>query len=44
LWLDDTDSVSTYLPAFNTLGESAVYGADAQSVISRAQRTVRTGS
>ncbi|MEU5892531.1 helix-turn-helix transcriptional regulator [Streptomyces sp. NPDC047461] len=41
IWLDDADSVATYSKVWNTLRESAVYGADAQNVISRAQRTVR---
>ncbi|MFG2671346.1 helix-turn-helix domain-containing protein [Streptomyces sp. NPDC048445] len=41
LWLDDTDLVTTYLKAWNTLRESAVYGADAQNVILRVQRSVR---
>jgi transcriptional regulator with XRE-family HTH domain len=38
LWLDDADSVATYLRVWNTLSESAVYGADAQAVIARARR------
>ncbi|MEU6376828.1 helix-turn-helix transcriptional regulator [Streptomyces sp. NPDC046909] len=38
LWLDDSDSVATYLRVWNTLAESAVYGADAQNVITRARR------
>lgn len=41
LWLDDTDNVATYLRIWHTLEESAVYGADAQSIITRAQRSVR---
>ncbi|MFF3891411.1 helix-turn-helix domain-containing protein [Streptomyces sp. NPDC001914] len=41
LWLDDADTVSTYLRTWRTLRESAVYGADAQAVITRAQRAVR---
>ncbi|MEU6064454.1 helix-turn-helix transcriptional regulator [Streptomyces sp. NPDC047082] len=38
LWLDDTDTVATYLRVWDTLRESAVYGVDAQNVISRARR------
>lgn len=34
-WLDDGNSVSTYLKVWRTLAESAVFGADAQTVISR---------
>jgi transcriptional regulator with XRE-family HTH domain len=41
LWLDDDDSVATYLRVWNALRDSAVYGADAQTVITRAQRSVR---
>ncbi|MFJ9376814.1 helix-turn-helix domain-containing protein [Streptomyces sp. NPDC101455] len=41
IWLDDADSVATYQRVWNTLRESAVYGADAQNVITRAQRVVR---
>lgn len=41
LWLDDTDSVATYLRVWNTLRESAVYGADAHNVINRARRNQR---
>jgi transcriptional regulator with XRE-family HTH domain len=40
LWLDDTDSVATYLRVWSTLRESAVYGADAQNVIARVRRAV----
>ncbi|MET7363808.1 helix-turn-helix transcriptional regulator [Streptomyces sp. NPDC005562] len=40
LWLDDDDNVATYLRIWRTLGESAVYGADAQMIIARAQRAV----
>lgn len=38
LWIDDTVSVKTYLRTWRTLRESAVYGSDAQAVISRARR------
>ncbi|MDX3019849.1 helix-turn-helix domain-containing protein [Streptomyces acidiscabies] len=41
LWLDDDDSVATYMRVWDTLRESAVYGVDAQSVISRARRSVQ---
>lgn len=41
LWLDDDDNVATYLRIWHTLSESAVYGADAQAAITRAQRFVR---
>ncbi|CCK30376.1 transcriptional regulator [Streptomyces davaonensis JCM 4913] len=40
IWLDDTDSVATYMRVWHTLRESAVYGLDAQALITRAQRTV----
>ncbi|CAL9432849.1 helix-turn-helix domain-containing protein [Streptomyces sp. enrichment culture] len=40
LWLDDADSVATYLRVWRTLEQSAVYGADAQNVISRARRAL----
>lgn len=38
LWLDDADSVAAYLRVWNTLRESAVYGADAHNVINAARR------
>ncbi|MFF4183001.1 helix-turn-helix domain-containing protein [Streptomyces sp. NPDC001691] len=37
LWIDDADSVATYLRVWNTLRESAVYGADAHRAIARAR-------
>jgi transcriptional regulator with XRE-family HTH domain len=40
LWLDDTDSVTTYTRVWETLAESAVYGTDAQNVIARARRSL----
>ena len=40
LWLDDEDSVATYLKVWYTLRESAVYGADAQNVVGRVRRTL----
>jgi transcriptional regulator with XRE-family HTH domain len=41
LWIDDGASVSTYLRAWRTLRESAVYGADAQRVIGAARQALR---
>ncbi|MFI9823222.1 helix-turn-helix domain-containing protein [Streptomyces sp. NPDC052013] len=38
LWLDDQETVGSYLRVWRTLRESAVYGADAQNVISRVRR------
>ncbi|MFE6841621.1 helix-turn-helix domain-containing protein [Streptomyces sp. NPDC057686] len=40
LWLDDADSVATHLRVWNTLRESAVYGGEAQRVISEARRAL----
>ncbi|MEU9134576.1 helix-turn-helix transcriptional regulator [Streptomyces sp. NPDC048404] len=40
LWIDDASSVDTYLRTWTTLRESAVYGADAQTVINRARRAL----
>ncbi|GAB2731884.1 helix-turn-helix domain-containing protein [Streptomyces bullii] len=40
LWLDDADSIATYMRVWGTLSESAVYGADAQNIISRVRRTI----
>lgn len=40
LWIDDADSIATYLQVWKTLRESAVYGADAHRVITRAQSTL----
>lgn len=40
LWLDDADTVASYLRVWETLRESAVYGADAQNVIGRARRAL----
>ncbi|MFE4058282.1 helix-turn-helix domain-containing protein [Streptomyces sp. NPDC059096] len=41
LWLDDADSVATYLRVWATLQESAVYGVDAQNLISAVRRNLR---
>lgn len=40
LWLDDTDSVALYSKVWNTLRQSAVYGADAHNVINAARRAL----
>jgi len=40
VWLDDADSVATYLRVWQTLNESAVYGADAHNVINAARRAL----
>lgn len=40
LWIEDEASVRTYLRTWNTLKESAVYGADAHRVISAARRAL----
>ncbi|MGW5735138.1 MULTISPECIES: helix-turn-helix domain-containing protein [Streptomyces] len=42
LWIDDADSVATYLSVWKTLSESAVYGADAHNVINSARRSLNT--
>lgn len=40
LWIEDGASVSTYLRTWNTLRESAVYGADAHRIISAARQAL----
>ncbi|MGG7571983.1 helix-turn-helix domain-containing protein [Streptomyces sirii] len=40
LWLEDKDSITTYLKVWNLLRESAVYGTEAQNVINRARRSL----
>ncbi len=40
LWLDDEESVSLYTTVWNTLRESAVYGAAAHRVIARARSSL----
>ncbi|MFJ2130684.1 helix-turn-helix domain-containing protein [Streptomyces sp. NPDC087228] len=40
LWIDDEPSVSTYLRTWETLRQSAAYGADAQNLISAARRAL----
>ncbi|GGZ63707.1 transcriptional regulator [Streptomyces inusitatus] len=42
LWLDDTDTVALYRRVWDTLGESAVFGADAQRLITMARHTLTT--
>ncbi|MGI5338113.1 helix-turn-helix domain-containing protein [Streptomyces sp. CA-181903] len=42
LWLDDTDSVTTHLRTWHTLRESAVFGSDAQRLISQARHALST--
>lgn len=44
VWLNDADSLATYLRIWRTLRESAVYGADAHAVIARARRAVQSGA
>ncbi|MYU25508.1 helix-turn-helix transcriptional regulator [Streptomyces sp. SID8352] len=39
-WLDDAQTVAVYGRVWETLRESAVYGADAQALISRARRAL----
>lgn len=41
LWIDDEASVDVYLRTWKTLRQSAVYGVDAQNLISAARRTLR---
>ncbi|MFF8814293.1 DUF5753 domain-containing protein [Streptomyces pactum] len=43
LWLDDPETVATYLRVWQTLERSAVYGAEAQRVIHRARRSLDEG-
>ncbi|PWI42562.1 helix-turn-helix transcriptional regulator [Streptomyces sp. ICBB 8177] len=40
LWIDDADSIATYLRVWKTLQESAVYGNDAHNVINAARRAL----
>ncbi|WP_155055090.1 helix-turn-helix domain-containing protein [Streptomyces blattellae] len=40
LWIDDADSIALYLRTWRTLRESAVFGADAQNLISHARRSL----
>ncbi|WP_432035461.1 helix-turn-helix domain-containing protein [Streptomyces cucumeris] len=40
LWINDADSIALYLRAWNTLRESAVFGADAHRLIHEARRAL----
>ncbi|MGW7056332.1 helix-turn-helix domain-containing protein [Streptomyces sp. NPDC054887] len=40
LWIDDAASIAVYSKVWSTLSASAVYGADAHAVISRARRAL----
>ncbi|MEU6175352.1 helix-turn-helix transcriptional regulator [Streptantibioticus parmotrematis] len=40
LWIDDSDSIATYLRVWKSLQESAVYGNDAHNVINAARRAL----
>lgn len=40
LWLGDADTIALYKKVWNTLRESAVYGADAHNVIRSARRAL----
>jgi transcriptional regulator with XRE-family HTH domain len=40
LWLDDADSIGTYMRVWQTLRQSAVFGADAQRLIQKARRSL----
>ncbi|TJZ52913.1 helix-turn-helix domain-containing protein [Streptomyces piniterrae] len=40
LWIEDADSVATYLRTWQTLQKSAVYGADAHRIINRARHSI----
>ncbi|MFE5870789.1 helix-turn-helix domain-containing protein [Streptomyces roseifaciens] len=42
LWLDDAESVGLYLKVWQAFADSAVYGADAHRVITRARRALDT--
>lgn len=42
LWIDDADSIATYLRVWKTLGESAVYGTDAQNLINHARQALNS--
>ncbi|MFG3154214.1 helix-turn-helix domain-containing protein [Streptomyces sp. NPDC048219] len=40
LWLDDAETVASYVRVWETLRESAVYGTDAHNVLNRARRAL----
>jgi transcriptional regulator with XRE-family HTH domain len=42
LWLDDTDTLALYRRVWETLNVSAVFGTDAQQVITRVRRCLKT--
>lgn len=42
LWIDDKASIDTYLRTWRTLRESAVYGAEAQTLVATARRALRS--
>ncbi|MFB7501702.1 helix-turn-helix domain-containing protein [Streptomyces sp. NPDC056161] len=41
LWLDDAETIALYRRVWDTLAESAVFGADAQQVIARVRRNIK---
>ncbi|MFF9406466.1 helix-turn-helix domain-containing protein [Streptomyces anandii] len=41
LWLDDAETIALYRRVWDTLAESAVYGAEAQQVIARVRRSIK---
>ncbi|MEU8468168.1 DUF5753 domain-containing protein [Streptomyces sp. NPDC029006] len=41
LWLDDAETIGLYRRVWDTLAESAVFGAEAQQVIARARRNIK---
>ncbi|WP_327667612.1 helix-turn-helix transcriptional regulator [Streptomyces sp. NBC_00485] len=42
LWLDDADNIALYMKVWQTLRESAVYGADAANIINAARRALNS--
>ncbi|MEU6098382.1 helix-turn-helix transcriptional regulator [Streptomyces sp. NPDC047079] len=40
LWLDDAESVTTYMRVWKTLRQSAVYGTEAHNMINRTRRSI----
>jgi transcriptional regulator with XRE-family HTH domain len=41
LWLDDAETIALYRRVWDTLAESAVFGAEAQQVIARVRRSIK---
>ncbi|MFD7341747.1 hypothetical protein ACFV98_38125 [Streptomyces violascens] len=41
LWLDDADSLVLYQRVWTTFSESAVFGPDAQKLISRVRHSIK---